>query len=431
MKKIRKIVSLLLTMAMLGTLLGGCGSGNEGKTLDEDGNVVVRIAVSGSATEEQVKTLIRGFQAQGNNISFKLENIVGDYTTKLVTQVSAGTAPDLIWISDTQVRQLASKGVLTDLSEYYDEMNINEDDIYESMLSTGMYEGKQYMIPRDYNHIVTYYNKALFDEAGVDYPTDGWTWEEFVDTAYKFPKKTGDIYTQRGCQAWLTWGATAPVILMGLGGTLTTPYPDGTSANFNTPGTVEALKEIKQLVDDGVLVNDYNNDIGNFNSGKVAMVFQTRSVLSSFIEAIGEENLGVTTFPVLPEQHIVGCGTSGYAIVSSSACKEEAAKFLAYTISEEGQRVFSETGDCVPVLKSMATDEVWRNSVPGIPAEPFLDSPECDILQPCITVANDAASVRFDTCWKNAFSGLLTGVYSVEEAAEHGQEEMESAFTRQ
>lgn len=422
----------MLTIVMVAMLLSGCGAGNKnaGKTLDEDGNVVVRVAVSGSATEAQVKELIRGFQSKGNKITFKLENIVGDYTTKLVTQVSAGTAPDLIWVSDIQVRQLASKGVLTDLSEYYDIVDMNTDDIYESMLSTGMYEGKQYMIPRDYNHIVTYYNKALFDKEGVPYPTDGWTWEEFVETAYKFPEKTGDVYTQRGCQAWLTWGATAPIILMGLGGTLTTPFPNGTEANFNTQGTVAALTQIKKLVDDGVLVNDYRNDIGDFNSGKIAMVFQTRSVLSSMSESVGAENLGVTTFPVLPEQHIVGCGTSGYAIVSSSKCKEEAAKFLAYTISKEGQRVFSQTGDCVPVLKSMADDEIWRNSVPGIPAEPFLDSPECDVLQPCITVADDTASTRFDTCWKNAFSGLLTNIYDAKQAAEYGQKEMETAFTR-
>lgn len=440
MKKYRRALALILSAGMIAALLAGCGGkegsgnkGTEGKPVDEDGNVVIRIAVSGEGSgsgSDPVDDLIRGFQAQGNNITFQKEYIVGDYTTKLITQVSAGTAPDLIWINDIQTQNLASKGALADLSQYYDEMNFDSSDMYESMLKCGQYDGKQYMLPRDYNHVVTYYNKKLFAEAGVPEPQDGWTWEEFVETAYKFPQKKGDVYTRRGCAAWLTWGATAPIILMGLGGSLTDPYPNGTEANFNTPGTVKALTEIKKLVDDGVLVNEYRNDIGDFQSGKVAMTFHTRSTLSAICNAVGAENVGVTTFPILPEQHIVGSGSSGFAVINNSKVKDEAARFVFYVVSEEGQRVFSKTGNCVPVLKSMAEDDVWRNSVEGIPAEPFLDSTECDVLQPALTLGNLTAGTRFDGCWMDAFSAVLTGIMTPQEAAEFAHQELVNAFQR-
>lgn len=437
MKKYRRISALILAIIMVTALVTGCGkTGNEsadstaGKTVDEDGNVVIRVAITQDNVKKQVEALIRGFQAQGNKVSFKIETIVGDYTTKLVTQVIAGTAPDIIWLSDEQVRSLASKDVLVNLQDYYEENDFDDSDIYESMLYCGQYNGDQYMMPRDYNHIVTYYNKQLFAEAGVPEPEMGWTWEEFVETAYKFTEKSGSVYTRRGCDAYLNWGATLPVIIMGLGGTITTPFPNGTEANFNTPETVKALTEIKKLVDDGVLVNNYSNDIGDFTSGKVAMTFQTRSVLTNAIQYLGEGNVGVTTFPILPKEHIVGTGTSGYGVISSSKCKEEAAKFIFYSVSEEGQLLFSETGNCVPVRKSLADNEVWRNSIEGIPAEPFLDSPEYDIVRPNLTVGTDAASIRFDGCLNNALSSLLTNIYSPEEAAEFGQSELESAFTR-
>ena len=429
MKWMKKGICVLLSGVMVATLgLAGCGKKNDEKLVDEQGRTVIRVSIPDGAISTQAEELLREYENAHPDIVFKQEPIVGDYTTKLITQASAGTAPDLIWVSDINTRLLASKGLLTPLEQYYEQVGFDSSDVYESMLRCGQYGGKQYMIPRDYNHVVTYYNKKLFDEAGVEYPKMGWTWEEFLDTAYKLTKKTGDIYTQRACNAFLNWGATAPVIFAGLGGSITDEFTAGSSAKFNTPGSVEAFKTLKKLCDDGIFVNDYYNDIGNFDSGKVAMSFQTRSSAASYANAIGAENLGCTTFPILPEQHIVGSGTSGYAVMSNSKCKEEAMQFLFYVISKEGQEVFMKSGSCVPVLKSLANDPTWQNSIEGLAWEPFIDSPECDVLQPSITVTNDTASLKYDAAWKEAFSVVLANIMTPEEGAEIGQVEMMDAF---
>lgn len=430
MKKLCKVLAVLLPMVMIIAMFSGCHKPTDEKRYDEYGNVIVRIAVAQNGVDKMVMELIRGFQAQGNNVTFEIEEIVGDYTTKLITQVAAGTAPDIIWISDTQTRLLAEKGVLVNLKDYYATNNFDESDLYESMLYCGAHEGGQYMMPRDYNKIVTYYNKALFKEAGVEEPKDGWTWQEFLDTAYQLTQKSGDVYTRRACEAYLNWGATAPIIMMGLGATFTENFPTAEKATFNSDATVAALTQIKQWVDDGIFVNDYMNDIGDFTSGKVAMCFQTRSVLTGYTNILGEDNVGVVTFPILPEQHIVGCGTSGLGVISSSKCKDEAVQFVLYSASVEGQQMFSTTGDCVPVLKSLANDDTWRNSVPGIPASPFIDSPECDMLQPALLISDYTTSIRFDDCWLNALSGLLTNIMDPEEAADFGQEQLELAIKR-
>ncbi len=432
MKKFVKVLSLILSVVMIITLMTACGKngGNsDGKLLDEDGNVIIRVSIPDGSISRQASALLEKFQDKNEGIKFKEEPIVGDYTTKLITQASAGTAPDLIWVSDINTRLLASKGLLEPLESYYEKNNFDSSDVYESMLRCGQYAKTQYMIPRDYNHVVTYYNKALFKEVGVEFPKDGWTWEEFEKTAAKFPVKKGGVYTRRACEAFLNWGATAPIIFVGLGGTITDKFPEGSYANFNTDGSVKALNKIKKLCDDGILVNDYFNDIGSFTSGKVAMAFQTRSSCSSYAKSIGKENLGVTTFPILPESHIVGSGTSGYAVMKSSKCKEEAAKFLFYVISKEGQNIFMQSGDCVPVLKSLANDPTWQNSIEGIEWKPFIDSPEYDVLQPSISVTSDSASLKYDSAWKNAFSAILTNIMDAKEAAEFGQQEFDRAFS--
>lgn len=433
MKKIVRIISMLLAIAMVTTLMSACGkkADSEGKLYDEEGNVVIRVSIPDGSISRQASELLKNFQEKNKGIKFQEEPIVGDYTTKLITQASAGTAPDLIWISDINTRLLASKGLLEPLEGYYDANNFDSSDVYESMLRCGQYAGTQYMIPRDYNHVVTYYNKALFKEVGVAFPEYGWTWADFLETAKKFPTKKGSVYTRRACEAFLNWGATAPIIFVGLGGTITDKFPEGSYANFNTPGTVKALKTLKELCDTGIFVNNYYNDIGSFESGKVAMAFQTRSSCSSYAKSLGNENLGVTTFPILPESHIVGSGTSGYAVMKNSKCKEEAAKFLFYVISNEGQNVFMQSGDCVPVLKSLANDTTWQNSIEGVDWKPFVDSPEYDILQPSISVTSDSASLKYDSAWKNAFSAILTNIMDAEEAAEFGQTEMDRAFSNQ
>ena len=431
MKKIIRVLSFFLCVSMVATLFAGCGNKNEGKLVDDDGNVIIRITVASNGTEKQVDALLRGYQKLGKKVSFKKETVMGDYTTKLVTQVAAHTAPDIIWLNDVQTGLLAGKGVLEPMDDYYKKLNFSTKDLYENMLQVGQYKGKQYMMPRDYDHVVTYYNKSIFKELGIKEPRIGWTWEEFLDTAYKIPIKKGDIYTRRACHAYLNWGATGPIILMGLGATFFDKYPNGTKANVNTKGSIEAFGIVKQLVDDGVFVNDYQNDCGEFESGKVGMVFQTRSNISGFANSIGAENLGVTTFPVLPEKHLVGSGSSGYGVISTSNCKDEAMDFVFYSVSEEGQRLFSETGDCVPILKSMSNDKVWIDSIKGIPPEPFLDSPEADVVQPCLSIAHEKASLRFDSCWTNALSGLLTNLFTVEEAVETCQKDLDSAFKRE
>lgn len=425
-KWIKGLALPFAALVLMSAAMTGCSNSDTGKPLDSEGRVIVKVTVpQGESYETLTNKLIEDYQKTHENVTFETEQIVGDYSTKLITQASAGTAPDVVYISDVQSRVLASKNVLIPLDDYYDKLGIDTGDFYESMLEIGQYDGKQYMIPRDYNHIVTYYNKALFDQAEVPYPEDGWTWEEFLETAYKFPQKSKDVYTVRSCQAWLNWGATAPIIFMGLGGTM---LDENEQANFNTPGSVKALETIKQLVDDGVFVNEYMNDIGNFESGKIAMVFQTRSVLSGYVQALGAENIGVTTFPVLPEKHMVGSGSSGYAVVSTSRCQDEAAEFAFYILSEEAQLEFSKLGDCVPIRKSMADDETWRESVPGIPADPFVDHMEYDVPQPSISVKNNLLSIRYDGCWQNAFSALLSNLYDATGAAEYGQQEFENAI---
>lgn len=434
MKKVIRLAALVLAIAIMATVgLAGCGAnGSAGKTVNSKGQVVIRIAVSGGSGVEAVEDMLRDYASKNKGVAFKQEPVVGEYTQKLITQVAAGTAPDLVWVSDTNVRTLASKGVLVDLAPYYKKYKFDSSDMYESMLLCGQYAGKQYMMPRDYNRVVLLYNKNLFDNYGVAYPKNGWTWEEFKTTARKFAKlsNSGKVYLQRGANLQLHWGAAAPQLIYGLGGTIADKVVGGTKANMNTPGTIAAIKELKALADEGAIVNNFKNDIGGYETGKIAMTATSFPTVGGAITSEERKfDSDIVAWPVLPKANYVGCGSSGYAVVKTSKCQEEAAGFAIYVASPAGQKAFSKSGQCVPVLKSLANDKTWRDTVPGINYDALMPNDYLvDCLQPDVTVGSDKAATAINSCWTEMLSAYLSGIYDAEKAAEYGNKSLENAF---
>lgn len=430
MKKFIRLAALVLAIAIMATVgLAGCGGNkNKGKLTNAQGQVVIRISVQEGNGVKAVEGMLKDYANKNKGIAFKQEPIVGEYTQKLITQAAAGTAPDLIWVSDTNFRTLAAKNLLVDLKQYYKKYKFNDKDMYESMLTCGQYGGKQYMMPRDYNRVVIVYSKPMFDEVGAQYPKNGWTWEEFKATARKFPKlsNSGKVYLRRGADLNLNWGATTPQLIYGLGGSICDKVVGGTKANMNTPGTIAAIKELKALCDEGVLVNNYKNDIGGFGSGKIAMAATS---FPNIKEAVNEKGCDVVTFPVMPKANYVGCGSSGYAVMKTSKCQEEAAGFALYVASPEGQKIFSKSGFCVPVLKSLANDKTWRDTVPGINYDALLPNDILvDNLQPDVVVANDNAATGINSAWGEMMSAYLSGIYDAEKAAQYGHDSLAKLF---
>ena len=85
-------------------------------------------------------------------------------------------------------------GIIEPLDSYIEKDNVDLANYPSAMINLYNVNGKQYGIPVDYDTIGVWYNKTLFDAAGVEYPKDGWTWDEFVETAKKLTKADGSVY---------------------------------------------------------------------------------------------------------------------------------------------------------------------------------------------------------------------------------------------
>lgn len=130
--------------------------------------------------------------------------IPADYYTVVQTQLAApDTGADMYWMDQNNMA-LKSEGVFMDLTQC-DAIGMAEagtagdlNDYYPGILAVNEYEGGVYGLPWIAQPVVVYFNRGLFDAAGVDYPTTGWTWNDFMEKARALTQDTdGDGQTDQ------------------------------------------------------------------------------------------------------------------------------------------------------------------------------------------------------------------------------------------
>ena len=135
------------------------------------------------------------------------------YQDVLVTEIEAGTAPDVFWIPGTDVARFAEAGLILNLAPYAaEDADFDAEDFYPGPMAflTTPTQGTDealWGLPRDVSAFAVYYNRELFDEAGLEYPGESdWTWEEFAEAAEEI-SALGEEIQGFGMNAWwANWG---------------------------------------------------------------------------------------------------------------------------------------------------------------------------------------------------------------------------------
>jgi multiple sugar transport system substrate-binding protein len=130
-----------------------------------------------------------------------------EFLPKILTQVASGTAPDVITVENQPFPEFVAKGVLKDLTDYLEKTKgFSKKDFFSHYIDRYSVKGRLYGIPWDCEPVAClFYNKKLFNEAGVAYPNDTWRWEQLLNAAQKLTKKQGDRVTQYGYDPEGNW----------------------------------------------------------------------------------------------------------------------------------------------------------------------------------------------------------------------------------
>ncbi len=202
-----------------------------------------------------------------------------NYWPKLLTELIAGDPPDVFDIEQGNLVQFASKGLLLPLDAYMKRDSVNASDFYTASLLEGQWNGKslgtspgtQYALPWDYQVGVWFYNKTMFEHAGVPLPKPGWTWADVRADALKLTKRdaSGNI-TQYGTIAPNNPNADLWLLTTALGGSYFSP---GLNKVTLGGGFAKAVQFSHDLIWKDKVAPPYDptSQIDPFLTGKVGM----------------------------------------------------------------------------------------------------------------------------------------------------------------
>lgn len=427
MKNIKfKSIFLAIMMVLMSVIFAfGCGGnnnsgssstgGSSGSSSTTPGNskkITVGI-VADSAEEAMMQRVIEAYKAKHESEGYEIgiRKIAGVYNQQITNLASSGELPDVFANMDSLVGYLAKASVSLPLDEYFEEYNVSADDFYESVYNLGIINGKVHMLPREYAHLVIYYNKELTDKLPNETKAlikNGWTWNDFVTVARALAVKKGNTVIQYGADLQLNWETTVMTYIYGMNGKLFSD--DKTSCVINDQATQIAYATLKGLVDEGAVRNTFSKGTPDFMSGAVGMYASVRPQ-SNRVNNAFDKNWDVVSFPKMPNVKSIGSGTTGYSVSAYSTNRELAIDFLMYMMSEEGMQVMSETGVIVPARKSLNTpDAVWRNYPRAdINQEAFVYESENDMLPMCTFLPDPSNAPKVLDALNKATEAILGG----------------------
>ncbi len=199
----------------------------------EEGKVKLVLSVpADQKTRGMYRSMVAAFEKRRPHVTVQILEVPANYYGKVLVMIAGRNAPDLMWMGQS-FAEFAVRGVFLDLSERI-RREVDLSEYLPQALSWYQVNGRQYGIPFgvDMNFVV--YNKALFDEAGVAYPTDDWTLDEFLEKARRLTlDRDGDgrpeQYGFYGKLEQSTFGAEVIA-------------PDGSEPRCNSPEMIEYLQ---------------------------------------------------------------------------------------------------------------------------------------------------------------------------------------------
>ncbi len=364
-------VRKVLAAGLLAVVAAACSSSRDARE-GEGGAARIQVQVSGEPEETAVyQSIAEQFQQQHGDVEVEVIEIAekDDHLARLATTFSGGNPPDVFLVNFREYSQFVVRGAIEPIAEHLD--GVDTGAYYEPPLEAFTYDGTLQCMPQNISSLVVYYNKALFDEAGLKRPKEGWTWDDFRQTALALTN--GDV---RGAGIEPTIIRLAPFV-WSAGGEIVDDPDAPTRLDLDNPGAREALGFFVSLVrEDQVVPTEEEvaaQDLETrFVTGKLGMLLSSRRDTPAFREVAGLD-FDVAPLPVGDEPAGI-LHSDAYCIAAGSSAVDAAAEFVRFATGEEGQTLGALSGRTVPSLRAVAESGAFLDPVqPPRHSEVFLD----------------------------------------------------------
>ncbi len=158
-----------------------------------------------------------------------------------------GTMPDVLELDETQLKHSLDRGIVADIGERLRQIPELADDYYPAVLDAVRFGGGMAGLPMRPVNMVFFYNKGMFDEAGIAYPQDGWSWDQFLETALTMTKVKEDGSRQYGIFFPYEMENMEPFV-MAAGSSLLSPDGKKAAGYMDSPETVRVIEQLADLI---------------------------------------------------------------------------------------------------------------------------------------------------------------------------------------
>ena len=348
----KKLVAMLI-LAMTGTMfLGGCGSdggsgsGGDGKS---GGKVKIRFASWDEAEDvDAQQAAVDKFNEAHDDIEVTLEAYGGEFDTKISAGMGSNDMPDVMYMWNYPAY---SQG-LEPLDSYIEKEGEDyKKNFYDTLWNYNSYDGSTYGIPIGFTTHALFYNKDIFAEAGIDEPTNDWTWED-VKTASKTITEKCD--GKKGFSFQMKPDPYDYEMYLWSNGTAYVDENGGLEGNLNSDKAKEVFQMFQDMEKDGAAVATEKSGTDEFRAGNTGMyVYGSWSINTLKEDGV---NFGVVNIPSFGSQPSISIlSSSGISMSKDSKNKEAAWEFIKFWTSEEMNK--ERIGMELPVLYSVVESE--------------------------------------------------------------------------
>ncbi|CAI1573643.1 ABC transporter substrate-binding protein [Serratia marcescens] len=346
--------------------------------------------------------IAKHFEQANPDIKIEIElTPSAQYFVKLDSAAGGGVAPDIFWINMPYFVQYAKNGIMEPLAPYIKDSGLKLDDVVASSVKAYQYDGQQMAIPRDVDSIAVWYNKKLFDQAGVSYPTSDWSWDDLKNKATAL--KSG----LKGAAFPLVMdlsidGQDSYMNLLFQNGNHIVPK-DGQPTDIANDKSIWVYQQLQGMMKDGLMPSAQQmSEVKTeniFQSNRAAMVYAGSWLAAPFANnPLINDHIGVVMMPKIERQSGVAHSLA-FAMSAKSAHKQAAWKYIAFMSSEASQAELAKV--VIPANKTAA--KVWAQQIQKVDVSPYIQTLE-------VTQAYPTAGTNTPK-WQNMWIASLKKIF--------------------
>jgi multiple sugar transport system substrate-binding protein len=382
---------------------GSAGSPGSSPAADPNLKATITYALWDQNQVAAIKANLQGFTKQYPNVTVNVDVTPwGTYWTKLQTEASSGTLPDLFWMNGPNFQLYASNGKIEPITSQVASGAIDPGNYPAALDAMYSLDKVQYGVPKDFDTIAVWVNKALFAKAGVALPQPGWTWDDFQRVGAEISQKLKSDGAY-GAAAGMDGQTTYYDTIYQAGGQVISA--DGKTSGYDSPESQAGISFWTDLIASGASptmaqLTETSADQW-FLSGKLAMYQGGDWFRAALIGSKIEQD--VTVVP-LPKGKVQATVIHGVANVVAAGSKNKAAAqaLQAYLASQPAQQQQGDMGAVIPAFNG--TQQGFVKSMPSANLQVFLD--ELAYAKPLPISKNTAAWNALETkLLPDAFSG--------------------------